>query len=82
MSDERGQKLSERDLHSFNLTRRVYCRASAEVSGDDDSYADDDDDAPAVPKAFLMVRRKLSEEKPQVGKPFTVLVELHNAGEG
>lgn len=55
------------------------CRAAA-ADDDDDVYDDDDDVEPAAPKAFLMVRRKLSEEKPQAGKTVTVLVELHNAG--
>jgi hypothetical protein len=54
------------------------CRAEA-ADDDDDSYEEEDDVA-EVAKTFLMVRRKLSEEKPQVGKPLTVIVELYNAG--
>jgi len=56
------------------------CRATA--ADDDDVYDDDDDAEEAAPTAFLMVRRKLSEDKPQAGKTITVLVELHNAGSG
>ena len=41
---------------------------------EDDEYADVDD------SAFLLVRRKLSEDRPQVGKEITVTVQVHNAG--
>lgn len=49
----------------------------AETVEDDDEYADELDEA-----AFLVVRRKLSVERPQVGKEITVLIEIHNAGDG
>lgn len=50
----------------------MVCRA--ETVEDDDEYSDVD------ATAFLLVRRKLSDDKPQIGKVSTVLVEIHNAG--
>jgi hypothetical protein len=48
----------------------------------EDEY-DDGLEEPAAPKVsgFLLVRRKITPEAPQVGKPFEVTVEIHNAGE-
>ena len=55
-----------------NWAKQTVCRA--ETVEDDDEYGDVD------ALAFLLVRRKLSDEKPQIGKVSTVLVEIHNAG--
>ena len=49
------------------------CRAEVEAV-DDDEYEDLDS------SAFLLVRRKLSDDKPLLGKVTTVTVEIHNAG--
>lgn len=38
------------------------------------------DDELATSRAFLLVRRKLSDEKLQLGKVTNVLVEIFNAG--
>ena len=52
------------------------CRAETVEDDDDDEYGDLD------AAAHLLIRRKLSEEKTQLGKVVTVLVEIFNAGTG
>lgn len=53
----------------------IGCRAEGEVKVDDEY-----EDVEETPKGFLLVRRKLSEERPSANKPITVTVELYNAG--
>lgn len=49
------------------------------MEDDVDAEHESDDDSP-IPKAYLLVRRKLSDEKLQIGKVTNVLVEIYNAG--
>jgi hypothetical protein len=51
----------------------VLCRAET---------VEDDDVQEVDASAFLLVRRKLANDKPEVGKPNVVTVEIYNAGKG
>lgn len=54
----------------------VYLTCRAETVEDEDGAEIPDNDT----KAFLLVRRKLSHERPEVKKPFTITVEVYNVG--
>lgn len=54
----------------------VYCRADSEITVDDEY-----EDVPEATKAFVLVRRKISEERPAADKPVTVTIELFNGGD-
>ena len=51
--------------------------------GEDDGEEleeDEDDDLDEAERAFLLVRRVVSEDRPLEGKPVTVTIEVYNAG--
>lgn len=60
------------------MTNRLCCRAQS-VEDDVDNF-DVDDDVKS-PSAFLMLRRKPSDEKMTVGKVTKILVEVFNTGD-
>jgi len=60
----------------FNKRRAQSVEDDVEAEQQDDSA----DDELATTRAFLLVRRKLSDEKLQIGKVTNVLVEIFNAG--
>jgi hypothetical protein len=56
------------------LKNLCVCRGDGEDDGDDDEYDVEEQ------TGFLLIRRQLSEQRPQKGKPVTVTIEIFNSG--